>query len=118
MCVGVTDYKKSCEFYRKALEPLGYRLLQEVDGYAGFGTEGNKWGFYISKNQTPSTQVHFCFKAPTREAVRAFYEAALASGGKTETPPGIVEEYHPTYYAAFVFDPDGYKIEALCYSDE
>jgi catechol 2,3-dioxygenase-like lactoylglutathione lyase family enzyme len=118
MGVGVKDYERSREFYRKTLSTLGYRLLQEIDGNAGFGTDGLKCGFWISKNQKLSIQVHFCFKAPTREAVRAFFEAALAAGGKEETPPGIVEEYHPSYYAAFVFDPDGYKIEALCLEDE
>jgi catechol 2,3-dioxygenase-like lactoylglutathione lyase family enzyme len=118
MGVGVKDYERSREFYRKTLLALGYKLLQEIDGNAGFGTEGLKCGFWISKNQKPSIQVHFCFRAPTREAVRAFFEAALAAGGKEETPPGVVEEYHPSYYAAFVFDPDGYKIEALCLEDE
>ena len=114
LVVGVKKYERSREFYRKTLFPLGYKLLQEIDGNAGFGTEGLKCGFWISKKQKPSTQMHFCFKAQTRSAVRAFYEAALAEGGKEETPPGIVEEYHPSYYATFVFDPDGYKIEALC----
>ncbi len=118
ICVGVKNYAKSREFYRKTMSTLGYKLLQEIDGNAGFGTDGLKCGFWISKSQKPSTQVHFCFKAPTREAVRAFYEAALATGGKEETPPGIVEEYHPSYFATFVFDPDGYKIEALCLEDE
>lgn len=117
MCVGVKDYERSRDFYCKTLLPLGYKLLQDIDGNAGFGTEGLKCGFWISKNQKPSSQVHFCFKASTRKAVRAFHEAALASGGKEETS-GIVEEYHPSYYAAFVFDPNGYKIEALCLEDE
>ncbi|MBZ0243393.1 MAG: hypothetical protein K8F24_09285, partial [Bacteroidales bacterium] len=66
--------------------------------------------------QTPAT--HICFRAPSRDAVRSFYEAALAEGGHDNGAPGIRPEYHPEYYAAFVLDPEGHNIEAVCFNDE
>ncbi len=118
VCVGVKDCEVSRDFYRDVLSTLGYELLMEVEGNAGFGTANFKPSFWISKNQEPSPQVHYCFQAKTRAAVRAFHQAALAAGAEEESLPGICEEYHPSYYATFVFDPDGYKIEAVTFADE
>ncbi len=116
--IGVKNYETSREFYRDVLAPLGYELLMEIEGFAGFGPKDFKPGFWMTDQRERSPQVHFCFQSPTRAGVRNFHKAALAAGGKEETPPGIVEEYHPSYYAAFVFDPDGYKIEAVCLEAE
>ena len=118
MCVGVKDYEKSRDFYQQVLGDLGYQLLQEFKGYAGFGTPGYKPGFWITTNQEPSPQVHICFEANTREDVNTFYSTAMGKGAKEDTPPGLCEEYHPSYYAAFVYDLDGYKIEAVCLPGE
>ena len=118
MCVGVKDYELSRDFYQQVLENLGDQLLQEIKGYAGFGTPGYKPGFWITSNQEPSPQVHICFEANTREDVNAFYSVAMGKGAKEDTPPGLCEEYHPSYYAAFVYDLDGYKIEAVCLPGE
>lgn len=117
LSIAVSDYPRSRDFYQKVLATLNYGLVMEFGNSAGFGPP-EKSGFWISENQGISPQGHICFKAKTRAAVRSFYETAMAEGAKSDSPPGIVEEYHPSYYAAFVFDPDGYKIEALCLEDE
>jgi catechol 2,3-dioxygenase-like lactoylglutathione lyase family enzyme len=108
----VSDYKRSKEFYSKALAPLGFELVMEVEGAAGFGTDG-KPEFWVeeSKQQVPT---HVAFRAGNRERVRRFYEAALEAGGRDNGPPGLRAHYHPDYYGAFVFDPDGHNIEAVC----
>ena len=117
LSIAVSDYPRSRDFYQKVLATLNYGLVMEFGNNAGFGPP-EKSGFWITENQETSPQGHVCFQAKTRAAVRSFYEAAMAEGAKSDFPPGIVEEYHPSYYAAFVFDPDGYKIEALCLHDE
>ncbi len=115
--LNVSDYAKSKAFYETALAPLGYELIMEVEGYAGFGA-GGKPDFWIYGGAATTPQVHVAFQSQNRAKVREFYEAALKAGGKDNGPPGIREIYHPNYYGAFVLDPDGHNIEAVCHKPE
>ena len=113
--VCVTDFERSKAFYQAALAPLGLAIMMEFpgDGSAcGFGRAG-KPAFWISGGAKTSPRVHVAFAAPSREAVDAFYKAALAAGATDNGAPGIRAHYHPNYYAAFVLDPDGHNIEAV-----
>jgi catechol 2,3-dioxygenase-like lactoylglutathione lyase family enzyme len=111
--VGVGDFARSLDFYKRALAPLGYSVVMEYGEGAGFGPPDAP-GFWIQGDKSPAPHLHVCFQADSREDVDAFYAAAMAAGGRDNGAPGIVEEYRPDYYAAFVFDPDGYNVEALC----
>ncbi len=113
----VSDAEKSIEFYSKALAPLGIEKIMEFEGWAGFGKNG-KPEFWFGKGDSPQTPMHIAFSADSREQVDQFYEAALAAGGKDNGAPGIREIYHPNYYGAFVFDPDGHNTEAVCHKSE
>lgn len=113
----VGDYEKSKAFYTAAMAPLGYKLIMEVHGFAGFGAEG-KPDFWINGGKMTAPQVHVAFAAPNRAKVREFYAAAMAAGAKDNGPPGIRALYHPHYYGAFVLDPDGHNIEAVCHMPE
>ena len=115
----VTDYERSKAFYEKALAPLGLKLLMEpVEGVGGFGN-GQKPFFWIGqRGRGPQTGVHVAFEAGDRETVDAFHAAALAAGGRDNGKPGLRPEYHATYYAAFVIDPDGHRIEAVTHRPE
>jgi len=118
--IEVSDYKKSVNFYKQALEPLGYRLLMEVEGFAGFGPKvggGTIANFWIHQGKNPS-KVHIAFTALHRNGVDTFYQSAINAGGKDNGKPGVREIYHPSYYGAFVFDPDGNNVEAVCHSEE
>ena len=108
----VSDYARSKEFYVAALAPLGFELVMEFGGHAGgFAHEGKPW-FWLHEGENAGG-VHVAFHAPDTATVDAFYEAAIAAGGKDNGAPGIREHYHPTYYAAFVHDPDGNNVEAV-----
>jgi catechol 2,3-dioxygenase-like lactoylglutathione lyase family enzyme len=117
----VSDYAKARAFYVKALAPLGYTLVMEVPGdvtgsgapAAGFGRNG-KADFWIGGEGGLQKPVHIAILADDRATVDAFYTAALAAGGKDNGAPGIRAHYHPDYYGAFVLDPDGHNIEAVC----
>ncbi len=113
----VSDAEKSIEFYSKALAPLGIERIMEFEGWTGFGKNG-KPEFWFGKGESPQTPMHIAFSADSREQVDQFYEAALAAGGKDNGAPGIREIYHPNYYGAFVFDPDGHNTEAVCHKPE
>jgi catechol 2,3-dioxygenase-like lactoylglutathione lyase family enzyme len=109
----VSDYARSKEFYSAALAPLGFELAMEFGGHAaGFAREGKPW-FWIHQAESAVTGVHVALRATDTATVDAFHEAALAAGGEDNGPPGIREHYHPTYYAAFVHDPDGNNVEAV-----
>lgn len=118
--VVVSDFEKSKAFYIKALASIGYTLLKEfpaaVTGttdVAGFG-EQSQPDFWISKGTPNIPAVHVAFAVKKRNMVNEFYRAALAAGGRDNGPPGPREYYHPDYYGAFVLDPDGHNIEAVC----
>lgn len=112
--ITVRDMAVSRAFYGAALKPLGYELLMDFgDHAAGFG-ESKKPDFWIGKGEP--NPLHVAFRSPDRATVDAFYAAAIAAGGRDNGPPGIREKYHPSYYGAFVLDPDGYNIEACCHT--
>jgi catechol 2,3-dioxygenase-like lactoylglutathione lyase family enzyme len=115
----VSDYARARDFYLKALAPLGYTLIMEVQQHehdapaAGFGRDG-KADFWIGGEGGLAKAVHVAILANDRAVVDAFYAAAIAAGGRDNGPPGIRAHYHPDYYGAFVLDPDGHNIEAVC----
>ena len=120
----VADFAASKAFYDQALAAIGYaRLLEfgpEVTGrtwVAGFG-EPPKPDFWISQGTPNRPAIHVAFRVATRAQVRAFHAAALAAGGTCNGPPGLRPHYHPDYYAAFVHDPDGHNVEAVCHQQE
>ena len=117
----VSNYPRSKAFYLQALAPLGYALVMEVQQgendspAAGFGANG-KPDFWIGGEGGLNRPMHIAITAKDRAAVDAFYRAALAAGGKDNGAPGLRPQYHPNYYAAFVFDPDGHNVEAVCHT--
>ena len=113
----VSEYVKSKRFFESALAPLGYQVVMEFGGsVAGLGVEG-KPDFWISQGEAGGP-VHVAFASPDRATVDAFYQAALAAGGGDNGAPGLRPEYHPNYYGAFVLDPDGNNVEAVCHQPE
>ena len=105
LSIGVRDVARSGKFYDAVLKPLGYG----ADGVV----------LYVQKAERPvapdmASGLHFCFDAPTRKSVDAFYKAALAAGGKDNGPASLRADYGDNYYAGFVIDPDGYRLEAYC----
>jgi catechol 2,3-dioxygenase-like lactoylglutathione lyase family enzyme len=114
--IGVTDLVRAREFYDRALEPLGImRLYADGDSSYGYGS-GRKAFFWIGRRDVVRTGAHVAFLAPDRPAVVTFHAAALAAGGRDNGKPGLRPHYRPDYYGAFVLDPDGHNIEAVCYS--
>ncbi len=109
--IGVSDVRVSRAFYERALAPLGYAVLLERRSGVGFGREG-KPAFWIS-DRPPSGPLHLAFSSPDRPALDVFHRAALAVGGRDNGPPGLRLVYHPSYYGAFVLDPDGNNVEAV-----
>ncbi len=114
---GVSDFEKSKEFYQKCLAPLGITLIREQGNNVGFGKNNNAI-YWFGPSDESYKKMHIAFAADNRNQVDEFYKAALAAGGKDNGPPGIRKVYHPDYYAAFVFDPDGHNIEAVCRKPE
>ena len=116
----VSDFQTSKTFYLKALAPLGYQLLKELptsiapQGVAGLGVPPFP-DFWLTGGQPNLASRHIAFRAGNRAQVDGFYKAAMAAGGRDNGPPGIRAHYHPNYYGAFVLDPDGYNIEAVCH---
>jgi catechol 2,3-dioxygenase-like lactoylglutathione lyase family enzyme len=117
--LNVSDYDRSRDFYAQALAPLGFTLLMEpVAHTGGFGADGKPW-FWITDTREPVTSnVHVAFTVSDRATVDAFHAAGLEAGGADNGPPGVREIYHPAYYGAYVLDPDGNNIEAVCHKPE
>jgi catechol 2,3-dioxygenase-like lactoylglutathione lyase family enzyme len=116
----VSDIERSKTFYVDALKPLGIGVVVEVsaeqtgaDAHAGFGKD-NRAFFWIGAGAKPKGGTHLAFVAGTRAEVDSFYRAALAAGGRDNGPPGFRPHYHPNHYGAFVLDPDGNNVEAVC----
>jgi catechol 2,3-dioxygenase-like lactoylglutathione lyase family enzyme len=119
--INVSNVEKSKEFYTKTLSPFGYQLIKELDAsgagfisLAGFGTDRAP-DFWISQGEVNTPRIHIAFRAETCEIVQAFYTAALDAGGKDNGTPGLRPHFHPNYYGAYVLDPDGHNIEAVCH---
>ncbi|MET0671089.1 MAG: VOC family protein [Xanthobacteraceae bacterium] len=118
----VSDYERAKAFYAKALAPLGYTLITEIGAHqtkagapaAGFGT-GGKPDFWIGGEGKLEKPLHVAIVAKDRASVDAFHREALAASGKDNGAPGLRPQYHPNYYGAFVLDPDGHNIEAVCH---
>jgi catechol 2,3-dioxygenase-like lactoylglutathione lyase family enzyme len=111
----VKNFAKSRRFYESALKPLGYTLQSQDESSAGFGA-GETTALWISAGAPASAGVHIAFAAANRAAVGAFHVGAVEAGGRDNGRPGLRENYGPTYYAAFAYDPDGNNIEAVCHS--
>ncbi len=122
--VRVRDLAATRRFYLAALAPLGYRVGYEAvhDGVGvlglafdvpGLGPKIDTW--FVDHTLPLSGPTHLCWKAATRAEVDAFHAAALAAGGVDNGPPGLRTHYHPNYYGAFVLDPDGHNVEAVCH---
>ncbi len=113
----ISDLERSKAFFAQALAPLGYQLLVEFGGtMAGFGADG-KPDFWLAQGDA-TAPVHVAFASPDRATVDAFHQAALAAGGQDNGAPGLRPHYHEHYYGAFVIDPDGNNIEAVCHLPE
>jgi len=110
----VKDLTKSRRFYVAALAPLGYRVIKEFPGFVGLGA-GDKTDLWIGQAEPLTTGVHLALASRDRKSVDAFHVAALKSGGMDNGAPGLRTLYHPHYYGAFVFDPDGNNIEVVCH---
>ena len=115
--LAVRDFGRSSTFFRRALAPLGIETVLEGEGWVMLGKDG-KPEFWFGVHGIPPGPIHVAFAAETRDQVRAFHRAALAAGGRDNGAPGIRAKYHPNYYGAFVFDPDGHNIEAVCHKPE
>jgi catechol 2,3-dioxygenase-like lactoylglutathione lyase family enzyme len=116
--IGVSDIERSMQFYDRALLPLGVaRLYAEDERFAGYGIKPKAF-FWIGTRPSSRSGAHIAFTANDRATVDRFYEAAIAAGGKDNGGPGPRPHYHANYYGAFVLDPDGHNIEAVCHLPE
>jgi len=117
--INVSDYERSKNFYAQALAPLGVTVLKDYGVACGLGRD--KPDLWLAKRPDEGgkpaavSPVHLALSAGTREEVDAFYAAAIAAGGKDNGGPGVRAQYHPGYYGAFVLDPDGHNLEAVCH---
>ena len=125
LSIGVGDLKRSRAFYDAALAPLGYRRLFDLVDTSGYGRDEphplkeQALPFWIgAEPEGAPLNGHICFRAPDRAAVDAFHKAALAAGARDNGAPGLRPHYHASYYAAFIVDPDGNRIEAVRHEAE
>lgn len=121
--IAVTDIARAMRFYDRVMGALGVAKIGEDERWAGYGLRcdaDNPHRSYLSLRQTDRVHaghaVHYAFKAPDRSTVDLFWREGLAAGGTDDGPPGLRAHYHPRYYAAFLIDPDGNRIEAVCHT--
>jgi catechol 2,3-dioxygenase-like lactoylglutathione lyase family enzyme len=115
--IGVRDIATAKRFYDAALQPLGYECLSQAEGSLGYGRGTVEYWISVVQHPVaphPESGLHFCFSAPTRKSVNSFHAAALKAGGRDNGAAAVRADYDVNYYAAFVVDPDGYRIEAHC----
>ena len=113
--IGVCDVERAKAFYDQVLPVLGItRLYAEGEDFAGYGSEGKAF-FWISHRGAQQTSVHVAFTCASRAVVDGFHQAALLDGGMDNGSPGLRPQYHQHYYGAFILDPDGHNIEAVCH---
>jgi catechol 2,3-dioxygenase-like lactoylglutathione lyase family enzyme len=110
--IPVSDVARSKQFFVAALAPLTYKVIFDLGEAVGMGAETGP-DFWIGKGQ-PGSSLHIAFSAFERGLVDAFYRAAISAGGRDNGKPGIRAQYHPNYYGAFVYDPDGNNLEVVC----
>lgn len=115
--IAIADYDRSKQFYQTVLATLGIELVIEVQGWAGFGKQ-DKAEFWFGPDEVIQPPMHIAFAAANRKQVDDFYRAALNAGATDNGEPGVREIYHSNYYGAFVIDPDGHNIEAVCHRAE
>jgi catechol 2,3-dioxygenase-like lactoylglutathione lyase family enzyme len=122
--LSVSDFAAAKAFYTAALAPLGITVLMEfpkaVTGstdVAGLGSDGKPF-FWLAAAGKTTPRIHLAFAAKNRAEVDAFYQAAIAAGGKDNGPPGVRPHYHANYYGAFVIDADGHNVEAVCHTPQ
>ena len=113
IALAVADYERSKRFYLQCLAPLGLELVAEIDNWAGFGRDG-KGEFWFGEGETARSPMHIAFAAEDRACVDRFHRAGLAAGAIDNGAPGLRPVYHDHYYGAFLIDPDGHNIEAVC----
>ena len=119
LSITTSDLDRAQSFYDATLAPLGVPRVNRREHAIGYGQRHGVDGapcyisIYLTTGKLVPDNRHWCFRAPSRAAVRAFHQAALANGGTDDGPPGIRERYSPDYYAAFVRDPDGNRLEAV-----
>jgi catechol 2,3-dioxygenase-like lactoylglutathione lyase family enzyme len=120
LAISTADYATSLAFYEQALAPLGIRTHMKFEGPDGnVGGLGSEAPFlWIGDGGKLTGRLHIALSASTRAEVDAFYAAAIAAGGRDNGAPGLRAHYHPSYYAAFVLDPDGHNLEAVCHASE
>ena len=120
--LGVTNLERSRHFYDEALRPLGIVRTVDFDRGSDYGAMAGSLGVEFTITVEPSLTVsrgmHLCFRAPNRDAVCAFHAAAVTSGGQDDGSAGLRPQYHANYFGAFVLDPDGHRIEAVCHAPE
>lgn len=119
--ISVSDIARAKAFYDQALAPLGLSALvalspEQTGGYAGYGYGDTRPFFWIGVGANPTGQLHVAFAVQDRATVEAFHAAALAAGGRDNGGPALRPHYHPDYYGAFVLDPDGINVEAVCHA--
>lgn len=117
--IAVEDAAKSIKFYKAALAPIGYKVHHSWEKGANFtdGISHDPFGDFCVFEGKPFP-FHFAFQAASNEAVDGWYAAAIANGGTDNGAPGYRKDYHENYYAAFIIDPDGYRIEAVCHNGQ
>jgi catechol 2,3-dioxygenase-like lactoylglutathione lyase family enzyme len=113
----VRDLAATRTFYTAALAPLGIGVATEFPGTVAFGRPGRPQ-LWFSEGASPPSGIHLAFTAANRAEVRAFYAAAMAAGATDNGAPGLRPHYHPNYYGAFVLDPNGHNVEAVCHTPE
>jgi catechol 2,3-dioxygenase-like lactoylglutathione lyase family enzyme len=111
----VQDLARSIAFYQAALGGLGLEMASSGDDYAGFGPKGEPALWLHANAGGTGRGAHVAFRAPSRAAVERFYAQGLAAGGRDNGAPGLRPDYSPNYYAAFLLDPDGHNVEAVCF---
>lgn len=111
----VEDYARAKEFFLKALAPLRYKLIMEFPSAGGFGVDGKPDFWVVGKGKESKFNTHLAFRAENHAQVDEFYAAALAAGATDNGQPGPRPQYHPNYYGAFVIDPEGNNMEAVCH---
>jgi catechol 2,3-dioxygenase-like lactoylglutathione lyase family enzyme len=118
LSIQVDDMTASAAFYDAVLPAIGAKRIMEFDGAIGYGVDGPDFWIGPTTTSGAAREAHIAFTAPDRESVRAFFAAAVAAGAEVLHEPRLWPEYTPTYYGAFVRDPDGHNVEAVCHNPE
>jgi catechol 2,3-dioxygenase-like lactoylglutathione lyase family enzyme len=114
VAVNVTDWETAKQFYAAVLGPLGYRVVYEEEGALAYYADAGGLDFGVGRRH-PAGGAHVAFDCPDRETVDRFHANGIAAGGRDNGAPGIRAHYDANYYAAYVLDPDGNNIEAVCH---